>query len=128
MLDDYSRYILGWKLFTGMATRDVTEVLDQTIEETGVEQIQVRHRPRLLSDNGPCFISRELREYLSEREMKHTRGKPYHPMTQGKIERYHRTMKNVVKLKNYCRGSWSGRSDGSWSTTTTNGSTNRWAI
>ena len=101
VLDDYSRYILGWKLFTGMATRDVTEVLDQTIEETGVEQIQVRHRPRLLSDNGPCFISRELREYLSEREMKHTRGKPYHPMTQGKIERYHRTMKNVVKLKNY---------------------------
>ncbi len=101
VLDDYSRYILGWKLFTGMATRDVTEVLDQTIEETGVDQIQVRHRPRLLSDNGPCFISRELREYLSEREMKHTRGKPYHPMTQGKIERYHRTMKNVVKLKNY---------------------------
>ncbi len=101
VLDDYSRYILGWKLFTGMATRDVTEVLDRAIEDTGVEQIQVRHRPRLLSDNGPCFISRELREYLSEREMKHTRGKPYHPMTQGKIERYHRTMKNVVKLKNY---------------------------
>ena len=101
VLDDYSRYILGWKLFTGMATRDVTQVLDRAIEDTGVEHIQVRHRPRLLSDNGPCFISKELQEYLSEHEMKHTRGKPYHPMTQGKIERYHRTMKNVVKLRNY---------------------------
>ena len=101
VLDDYSRYILGWKLFTGMATRDVTQVLDQTIEDTGVKHIQVRHRPRLLSDNGPCFISKELQDYLSEHEMKHTRGRPYHPMTQGKIERYHRTMKNVVKLRNY---------------------------
>jgi hypothetical protein len=50
---------------------------------------------------GPCFISHQLAEYLREREMQHTRGRPYHPMTQGKIERYHRTMKNVVKLQNY---------------------------
>jgi len=54
-----------------------------------------------LSDNGPSFISNELREYLEERELRHTRGKPFHPMTQGKIERYHLTMKSVVKLKNY---------------------------
>jgi len=50
---------------------------------------------------GPCFISKELRKYLESHGMTHTRGKPYHPMTQGKIERYHRTMKNVVKLENY---------------------------
>ena len=56
---------------------------------------------RLLTDNGPCFVSRELREYLEQGEMRHTRGKPYHPMTQGKIERYHRSLKNVVKLQNY---------------------------
>jgi len=43
----------------------------------------------------------ELREWLQEQDMKHTRGDPYHPMTQGKIERYHRSMKNVVKLGNY---------------------------
>ncbi len=61
----------------------------------------VRHRPRLLSDNGPCYVSKELAKYLSEQKMDHTRGKPYHPMTQGKIERYHRTMKNLVKLQNY---------------------------
>ena len=68
---------------------------------TGVEQIQVKHRPRLLSDNGPAYVSGELRDYLQERGMGHTRGAPYHPQTQGKIERYHRTMKNVVKLEHY---------------------------
>ena len=101
ILDDYSRYIIAWKLYTGMGTADVTDLLDEAIEKTGVDEVAVRHRPRLLSDNGPCFISQELKEYLQAHEMQHTRGKPYHPMTQGKIERYHRTMKNVVKLKNY---------------------------
>ena len=61
----------------------------------------MRHRPRLLSDNGPCYISKDLGEYLGKKDMDHTRGAPYHPQTQGKIERYHRTMKNVVKLQNY---------------------------
>ena len=50
---------------------------------------------------GPAYLSGELREYLGERGMAHTRGAPYHPQTQGKIERYHRTMKNVVKLQHY---------------------------
>ncbi len=66
-----------------------------------MDQVKIRHRPRLLSDNGSCYISHELAEYLQEKQMDHTRGKPYHPQTQGKIERYHRTMKNVVKLQNY---------------------------
>jgi len=101
VLDDHSRYILAWKLFTGMSAEDVTEVLDLAIEKTGVENVAVRHRPRLLSDNGPCFISKELGAYLEEREMGHSRGRPYHPMTQGKIERYHRSLKNVVRLRNY---------------------------
>jgi putative transposase len=101
VLDDYSRYIVGWKLLTGMSGGDVTEVLDEAIATTGVGRVEIRHRPRLLSDNGPCFVSHELQAYLAERSMRHTRGKPRHPMTQGKIERYHRTMKNVVLLNNY---------------------------
>ena len=101
VLDDYSRYIIGWRLTTGMASEDVTSLLDTAIETTGVAGVAVHHRPRLLSDNGPCFISNALREYMATRAMKHTRGKPYHPMTQGKIERYHRSLKNVVKLQNY---------------------------
>ena len=63
--------------------------------------MKVRHRPRLLSDNGPAYVSKDLREYLAERGMMHTRGRPYHPQTQGKIERYLRSMKNVVKLEHY---------------------------
>ena len=50
------------------------------------------HRPRLLSDNGPCYVSGELADYLETHQIAHTRGAPYHPMTQGKIERYHRSM------------------------------------
>jgi len=101
VLDDYSRYILAWKLFTTMAAGDVKEVLDMALLKTGLDRIRVNHRPRLLSDNGPCYISGELKEYLEDHDIDHTRGAPYHPQTQGKIERYHRTMKNVLKLQNH---------------------------
>jgi len=101
VLDDFSRYIISWRLTTSMAAEDVTATLDDALAKTGVDQVKVCHRPRLLSDNGPCYISNELAEYLGKKEMTHTRGAPYHPQTQGKIERYHRTMKNVVKLRNY---------------------------
>jgi putative transposase len=101
VLDDFSRYIIAWKLTPTMGASDVTETLDDALAITGADQVKVRHRPRLLSDNGPAYVSGELREYLKGRRMDHTRGRPYHPQTQGKIERYHRTMKNVVKLENY---------------------------
>ncbi len=101
VLDDYSRYIIAWKLFPTMSAGDVKELLDLAVDRAGVEHVAVRHRPRLLSDNGPCYISGELKTYLETRGMEHTRGAPYHPMTQGKIERYHRSMKNVIKLQHY---------------------------
>jgi putative transposase len=101
VLDDYSRYIIAWRLFTTMSAQDVTKLLDEAIARTGVEQITVRHRPRLLSDNGPCFVAKDLQAYLTEKGMGHTHGKPHHPQTQGKIERYHRSLKNVVMLQNY---------------------------
>jgi transposase InsO family protein len=101
VLDDFSRYIIAWTLSPTMGVADVTETLDEALAITGVDRIKVRHRPRLLSDNGPAYLSGQLRDYLDERKMTHTRGAPYHPQTQGKIERYHRTMKNVVKLQHY---------------------------
>jgi transposase InsO family protein len=101
VLDDYSRYIISWRLTTTMAASDVTDTLEDALKVTGLSTARVHHKPRLLSDNGPCYISKELREWLQNQDMKHTRGAPYHPMTQGKIERYHRSMKNVVKLENY---------------------------
>ena len=101
VLDDFSRYIISWSLRPSMSAEDVTETLDKALAATGVEQVKIRYRPRLLSDNGPCYVSKELQEYLEAKGMSHTRGAPYHPQTQGKIERYHRTMKNIVKLQNY---------------------------
>ena len=101
VLDDFSRYIIAWKLSPTMGVSDVKDTLDRAWAVTGIDQVRVRHRPRLLSDNGPAYVSGELREYLEARQMTHTRGAPYHPQTQGKIERYHRTMKNVVKLEHY---------------------------
>jgi putative transposase len=101
VMDDYSRYILAWKLCSGMSAEDVKQTIDLAIAESGVDHAYVRHRPRLLSDNGPCYVSGELKEYLSGSGLTHTRGRPYHPMTQGKIERYHRSMKNVLLLDNY---------------------------
>jgi transposase InsO family protein len=101
VLDDFSRYIIAWKLSPTMRATDVTETLDEALAITGVDQVRVKHRPRLLSDNGSAYVSGELRDYLGKRRMVHTRGAPYHPQTQGKIERYHRTMKNVVKLQHY---------------------------
>ena len=79
----------------------MTETLDLARARAGVDRVRVVHRPRLLSDNGPCYLSQELADYLDTHGLAHTRGAPYHPMTQGKIERYHRSMKNVVKLEQY---------------------------
>jgi putative transposase len=101
VLDDFSRYILAWKLTTGMAATDVQDTLELAMHNTGVSQMKVRHRPRLLSDNGPAYLSQELAQFLQDNCLEHIRCKPYHPMTQGKIERYHRSLKNVVCLDNH---------------------------
>jgi len=101
VMDDYSRMILAWALCSSMSAEDVKATLDRAIEFTGVDEAPVTVRPRLLSDNGPCYISRSLCEYLQDAGMEHTRGRPFHPMTQGKIERYHRSMKNIILLDNY---------------------------
>ncbi len=101
VMDDYSRYIIAWKLVASMSAEDVKKTLDLAIARTGVSQVVVHHRPRLLSDNGPCYLSRELRDYLEKQGLEHTRSAPYHPMTQGKIERYHRSLKNLINLQHY---------------------------
>jgi len=101
VLDDYSRYIISWRLTTTMAAADVTDTLEDALKATRLSEARVCHKPRLLSDNGPCYISGELKSWLNGQGIEHTRGAPYHPMTQGKIERYHRSMKNVVKLEHY---------------------------
>jgi transposase InsO family protein len=101
VLDDFSRYILAWKLCTTMAATDVSDTLQAALQASGLDQVKVPHRPRLLSDNGPSYLSSELGQWLENKGIKHIRGRAYHPMTQGKIERYHRSMKNRILLENY---------------------------
>jgi len=101
ILDDYSRFIVCWRLCKTMGANDVSDTLDDALRFTGLDGVKVNHKPRLLSDNGPCYVSGELAEYLEEQGMTHTRGRPYHPQTQGKIERWHRSMKNQILLDNY---------------------------
>ena len=101
ILDDYSRYIISWKLCTNMRTEDVTDTLDLALAASGCGQVHVAHKPRLLSDNGSSYVSGELAEWLQDKGMKHSRGAPYHPQTQGKIERWHQTLKNRILLENY---------------------------
>jgi putative transposase len=101
VLDDFSRYIIAWKLCTSMAAGDVTATLDLALEASGLDQAKVVHRPRLLSDNGPSYVSADLAKWLDGQDMDHVRGAPYHPMTQGKIERWHQTLKNRILLENY---------------------------
>jgi putative transposase len=97
-MDDYSRYIISWELCKNMKSDDVQRCIDDALRKTGLKKTK---RPRLLSDNGSCYISTELGSYLEKTGIKHVRGRVRHPQTQGKIERYHRSMKNVIKLDNY---------------------------
>jgi transposase InsO family protein len=101
ILDDFSRYIIAWKLCTTMKAEDVTDTLNLALAASGCDRATVRQRPRLLSDNGPCYIAGELADWLRDQEMKHPRGAPCHPQTQGKIERWHQTLKNRILLENY---------------------------
>ncbi len=129
ILDDYSRYIHSsgkrfpgpfsdppqtWKLCTTMRAEDVTDTIKLALTASGCDQAVVRHMPRLLSDRaivgaigsspmarGSCYISGDLAMWLGDQKMDHVRGAPFHPQTQGKIERWHQTMKNRVLLENY---------------------------
>jgi len=101
ILDDFSRYIIAWKLCTTMKAEDVTDTLQMALAASGCDSVRVVHKPRLLSDNGASYVSADLAEWLDEQGMDHVRGAPHHPQTQGKIERWHQTLKNRILLENY---------------------------
>lgn len=99
VLDDYSRYIVHWELCSTMQAEDVKRTIENAISKA---KLKSKPKPKLLSDNGSCYLANELKSYLIDNyQMQQVHGRPNHPQTQGKIERYHRTMKNVVKLDNY---------------------------
>ena len=84
-----------------MSAADVTATLELALQTSGLAHAETRQRPRLLSDNGPSYVANDLSEWLQAQGMRHTRGKPYHPMTQGKIERWHLSLKSHILLENY---------------------------
>lgn len=99
VIGDFSRYIVHWELCKNMEVNGVQRTADAAIKKASLRRGRT---PKLLSDNGSCYVADELNNYLEDRHgMKQVHGKPAHPQTQGKIERYHRTMKNVVKLHHY---------------------------
>ncbi len=84
-----------------MKAEDVTDTLKLALKVSGCDEAHIIHKPRLLSDNGSSYISGDLAEWLEDQKMDHVRGAPYHPQTQGKIERWHQTLKNRILLENY---------------------------
>jgi putative transposase len=98
VLDDFSRHIVHWELCSTMKAEDAARTVEQALEKAKIKNTA---KPKLLSDNGSCYVSGKLKSYLSKRGVKHIHGKPMHPQTQGKIERYHRTMKNRILLEHY---------------------------
>ncbi len=98
VLDDYSRKILAWRLQRNMDAGAFSEVVEQAMEFTGLSRMEGERRPRLVTDRGPALISADFGDYLEQRGIGHILASPYHPQTNGKIERYHRSCKERINL------------------------------
>ena len=101
VMDDYSRFILAHRLQRDMTSDSFIEVVQEAVDRTGMDQIPITDRTRLLSDNGPGHVSRAFRDYLGMVGIKHILATPFHPQTNGKLERYHQTLKRDVNQLPY---------------------------
>jgi len=98
VLDDFSRKILAWELRSSMTAEDFSIVVEKAVEAAGLAKAPEVTMPRLVSDRGPALISSVFEEYLQTRKIHHILASPYHPQTNGKIERYHQTLKTPLRL------------------------------
>jgi putative transposase len=92
VMDGYSRFILAWKLQKDMSANSLVDVVQQAVDVTGMTDVPVENRTRLLSDNGAGYISRAFRDYLNLVGIRHILAAPYHPQTNGKVERYQQSV------------------------------------
>ena len=100
-MDDYSRFILAWKLQKDMSADSLIEVVQEAIDNTGMTDVPVEDRTRLLSDNGAGYVSRAFRDYLNLVGIGHILSAPFHPQTNGKVERHQQSLKQVVNQLPY---------------------------
>ena len=101
VMDDYSRFILAHKLQRDMTSDSFIEVVQDAVDRTGMTEVPLEDRARLLSDNGSGYVSRAFGDYLHLVGIKHILAAPYHPQTNGKLERYHQTIKRDVNQVPY---------------------------
>jgi transposase InsO family protein len=101
VMDDYSRFILGWDLKSDMAGGSLEDVVQLAVDATGMTSVPVEDRTLLLSDNGAGYISSQFNEYLRLVGIRHITASPFHPQTNGKIERYHRSLKGEINIQPY---------------------------
>lgn len=87
VLDGYSRYIVHWELRETMKEHEVETIVQRAVEKFPGET------PRIISDNGPQFIARDFKEYIRLMGMTHVRTSPYYPQSNGKLERWHGSLK-----------------------------------
>jgi len=88
VLDGFSRYIVYHELRERMQESDIELILQRAVEKfPGV-------KPRIISDNGPQFIAHDFKDYIREMEMTHVKTSPHYPQSNGKLERYHRSLKS----------------------------------
>jgi putative transposase len=110
VMDDYSRFILAWELKSDMAASSLIDVVQKAVDFTGMTDVPVEDRTVLLSDNGAGYLSRQFGDYLRLIRVRHIVASPYHPQTNGKIERYHRSLKGEIKQLPYDMPSELGKS------------------
>ena len=94
--DDLHRFILAWDLKKDMTGRSLEDVVQQAVDVTGMTDVPLEDRTVLLSDNGAGYIPHQFNEYLRLVGIRHITASPFHPQTNGKIERYHRTLKGEL--------------------------------
>jgi putative transposase len=87
ILDGYSRYILHWEIRKSMTEADVEIIIQRAREKFP------QANPRLITDNGPQFIARDFKEFIRVSGMTHVKTRPFYPQSNGKIERWHQSLK-----------------------------------